>query len=60
MISMFRLLNNNFTCKELENDEKTDVDGFDFLPLQISRRHLSPPERKMCPIPNLPLTDEIL
>ena len=28
------------------------------MPSHIYRRHLSPPVRKMCPIPNLPLIGE--
>ena len=36
-----------------------DIYGDDFfLPLHICRKHISPPVRKMCPIPNLPLTGE--
>ena len=38
--------------------KKIHVDRFVFLPLHIYRRHLSPPVRKTCPIPNLPLTGE--
>ena len=32
--------------------KKVYVDGFVFLPLHIYKRHLSPPVRKMRPIPN--------
>ena len=39
-------------------DEKIHVNGFDFLLLNIYRRHLSPLVRKTCPIPNLPLIGE--
>ena len=39
-------------------DEKKYVDGFVFLPSHIYRRLISPPVRKMCPIPNLPLIGE--
>ena len=34
------------------------VDGFVFIPSHIYRRHLSPPVRKMYPIPSLPLIGE--
>ena len=38
--------------------KKTYVDGFVFVLLNIYRRHPSPPVRKMCSIPNLPLIGE--
>ena len=38
--------------------KKTYVDGFVFVLLHIYRRHPSPPVRKMCSIPNLPLIGE--
>ena len=34
------------------------VDGFVFMPSHTYRRHLSPPVRKMCPIPDLSLIGE--
>ena len=40
--------------------KKLYVDGFVFLSLHIYRRHLSPPVRKMCPIPNLLLIGEFI
>ena len=38
--------------------KKIYVDGFVFLSLHIYRMHLSPPVRKMCLVPNLPLIGE--
>ena len=57
---MFRVFNNRFTFQELENDEKNiySFDWFVFMPSHIYKRHISPPVRKMCPIPNIPLIGE--
>ena len=56
-IRMFQLLNDIFTFKGVKKycNEKKYVDRFIFLPLHIYKKHMSPPDWKMCPIPNLPL-----
>ena len=54
------LLNNKFTYKELNNDEKIYVDVFIVLLLHIYRRHLSPPAQKMWPISDVPLMGKII
>ena len=40
--------------------KKTYVDVFVFLLFHIYRRHLSPPVRKMCPLPMFRLWEKIL